>query len=300
MMPSLASLSLNSIALTVTGSVFRLSMRSVTRKRCGEEDGSAATVSTVMRGGTIGGFLAAIAGWLRQKTREHAHCHQTPHVTLRPRDARAPMMRQSPPSFTDPSPGLAPTVRRPVRCHRRILVRVPEPKHDAVPHHGERWRVYTSLLAFGRSILMRNQPARRVAIIGGVRIPFCRAHTAYARASNQDMMTAVLQGLVKRYGLEGQTLGDVSLGAVIKHSRDYNLARESTLSSGLAPQTPAFDVQRACGTSLTATILIATKISTGLIDVRHRGRHRHHQRHPDRVHGSLPPAAASRARAAAR
>jgi acetyl-CoA C-acetyltransferase len=113
---------------------------------------------------------------------------------------------------------------------------------------------------------MRNQPARRVAIIGGVRIPFCRAHTAYARASNQDMMTAVLQGLVKRYGLEGQTLGDVSLGAVIKHSRDYNLARESTLSSGLAPQTPAFDVQRACGTSLTATILIAAKISTGLID----------------------------------
>jgi acetyl-CoA C-acetyltransferase len=113
---------------------------------------------------------------------------------------------------------------------------------------------------------MRNQPARRVAIIGGVRIPFCRAHTAYARASNQDMMTAVLQGLVKRYGLEGQTLGDVSLGAVIKHSRDYNLARESTLSSGLAPQTPAFDVQRACGTSLTAAILIATKISTGLID----------------------------------
>lgn len=113
---------------------------------------------------------------------------------------------------------------------------------------------------------MRNQPARRVAIIGGVRIPFCRAHTAYARASNQDMMTAVLRALVKRYGLEGQTLGDVSLGAVIKHSRDYNLARESTLSSGLAPQTPAFDVQRACGTSLTATILIATKISTGLID----------------------------------
>ena len=113
---------------------------------------------------------------------------------------------------------------------------------------------------------MRNQPARRVAIVGGVRIPFCRAHTAYARASNQDMMTAVLQGIVKRYGLEGQTLGDVSLGAVIKHSRDYNLARESTLSSGLAPQTPAFDVQRACGTSLTATILIGAKISTGLID----------------------------------
>src|SRR5882672_4249405 len=113
---------------------------------------------------------------------------------------------------------------------------------------------------------MRNQNSRRVAVIGGVRIPFCRAHTAYAHSSNQDMMTAVLQALVAKYGLRNQRLGDVSLGAVIKHSRDYNLAREATLSSGLAPQTPAFDVQRACGTSLTATILIATKISTGLID----------------------------------
>jgi acetyl-CoA C-acetyltransferase len=113
---------------------------------------------------------------------------------------------------------------------------------------------------------MRNQPARRVAIVGGVRIPFCRAHTAYARCSNQEMMTAVLRALVGRFGLEGQTLGDVSLGAVIKHSRDFNLARESTLSSGLAPETPAFDIQRACGTSLSAAILIGSKISTGLIE----------------------------------
>ncbi len=113
---------------------------------------------------------------------------------------------------------------------------------------------------------MRNQPARRVAIVGGVRIPFCRAHTAYARCSNQEMMTAVLRALVARYALEGQTLGDVSLGAVIKHSRDFNLARESTLSSGLAAETPAFDIQRACGTSLSAAILIGSKISLGLID----------------------------------
>jgi acetyl-CoA C-acetyltransferase len=113
---------------------------------------------------------------------------------------------------------------------------------------------------------MRNQPARRVAIVGGVRIPFCRAHTAYAHCSNQDMMTAVLRALVTRFGLEGQTLGDVALGAVIKHSRDFNLARESALSSGLAPETPAFDIQRACGTSLSAAILIGSKISTGLID----------------------------------
>src|SRR5688572_10672020 len=113
---------------------------------------------------------------------------------------------------------------------------------------------------------MRGQQARRVAVIGGIRIPFCRAHTAYAHCSNQDMMTTVLQALVARYSLSGQRLGDVSLGAVIKHSRDFNLARESTLSSGLAPETPAFDIQRACGTSLSAAILIGSKISTGLID----------------------------------
>jgi acetyl-CoA C-acetyltransferase len=113
---------------------------------------------------------------------------------------------------------------------------------------------------------MRNQQARRVAVVGGVRIPFCRAHTAYARCSNEDMMTAVLRALVARYELAGERLGDVALGAVIKHSRDFNLARESTLSSGLAPETPAFDIQRACGTSLSAAIIIGTKISTGLID----------------------------------
>ena len=107
---------------------------------------------------------------------------------------------------------------------------------------------------------------RRVAVIGGIRIPFCRAHTAYARCSNQDMMTAVLRALVARHSLAGQRLGDVSLGAVIKHSRDFNLARESTLSSGLAPETPAFDIQRACGTSLSAAIIIGSKIATGLID----------------------------------
>ncbi|HVS25511.1 MAG TPA: acetyl-CoA C-acetyltransferase [Gammaproteobacteria bacterium] len=113
---------------------------------------------------------------------------------------------------------------------------------------------------------MNGQGIRRVAVIGGIRIPFCRAHTAYARASNQDMMTAALRALVRRFGLEGEKLGDVSLGAVLKHSRDFNLARESTLSSGLAPETPAFDIQRACGTSLSAAILIGSKVATGLID----------------------------------
>jgi acetyl-CoA C-acetyltransferase len=113
---------------------------------------------------------------------------------------------------------------------------------------------------------MRNQVARRVAIIGGVRIPFCRANTVYTHSSNLEMMTAVLRALVARYGLTGERLGDVSLGAVIKHSRDWNLARESTLSSGLAAETPACDIQRACGTSLSAAILIASKISVGMMD----------------------------------
>ncbi|MGE4657310.1 MAG: acetyl-CoA C-acyltransferase, partial [Gammaproteobacteria bacterium] len=114
---------------------------------------------------------------------------------------------------------------------------------------------------------MRNQPARRVAILGGARIPFCRAYTEYSSYSNFDMMSAVLRALVKKYDLKGEKLGDVSLGAVIKHSRDWNLARESVLSSGLAAETPAFDLQRACGTSLSATILMASKISVGLMEV---------------------------------
>lgn len=113
---------------------------------------------------------------------------------------------------------------------------------------------------------MRNQPARPVAIVGGVRIPFCRAHTAYRRCSNLDMMSAVLKQLVQQFNLTGEKLGDVSLGAVLKHSRDWNLARESVLSSGLAPETPAFDIQRACGTSLSAAVLLASKISTGLME----------------------------------
>ncbi len=113
---------------------------------------------------------------------------------------------------------------------------------------------------------MRNQPARRVAIVGGLRTPFCRAHSAYAECSNQDMLSAVLAGLVVKYDLHGVKIDDVSAGAVIKHSRDYNLTRESVLSCGLAPETPAFDVQRACGTSLSTAVLLASKISTGLMD----------------------------------
>jgi acetyl-CoA C-acetyltransferase len=108
---------------------------------------------------------------------------------------------------------------------------------------------------------------RRVAIIGGVRIPFARAYTAYASASNQDMLTAALRGVVERFKLQGERLGDVAAGAVIKHSRDYNLVRESVLSSGLDPQTPGLDMQRACGTGLEAAIDIGNKIALGQIEV---------------------------------
>lgn len=107
---------------------------------------------------------------------------------------------------------------------------------------------------------------RRVAILGGLRIPFARSYTAYAGASNQDMLTAVLRGLVERFKLQGERLGDVAAGAVIKHTKDYNLVRESVLSSGLDPQTPGLDLQRACGTGLEAAIDIGNKIALGQIE----------------------------------
>lgn len=107
---------------------------------------------------------------------------------------------------------------------------------------------------------------RRVAIVGGVRIPFARSMGAYAEASNQAMLGFTLKTLVERFGLKGQVLGDVAAGAVLKHSQDFNLTRESVLDSGLAAETPAFDVQRACGTSLDTAILIGLKIAAGQID----------------------------------
>jgi acetyl-CoA C-acetyltransferase len=107
---------------------------------------------------------------------------------------------------------------------------------------------------------------RRVAIIGGSRIPFARSHGAYARVGNAEMLTAALQGVVSRFALDEVRLGEVAAGAVIKHSRDFNLARECVLGTTLDPHTPAFDLQRACGTSLEAAIGIANKIALGQID----------------------------------
>ena len=107
---------------------------------------------------------------------------------------------------------------------------------------------------------------RRVGVIGGVRIPFCRNNTAYADVGNFGMSVKVLGALVERFGLHGVELGEVAAGAVIKHSADWNLAREAVLSSGLAPTTPGITTARACGTSLDNTIIIANKIACGQIE----------------------------------
>ena len=108
---------------------------------------------------------------------------------------------------------------------------------------------------------------RRVAVIGGNRIPFARSNGVYADVSNQEMLTAALDGLAARFGLEGQRVGEVVAGAVLKHSRDFNLARECVLGSTLSPTTPAIDIQQACGTGLQAVIQVANKIALGQIEV---------------------------------
>jgi acetyl-CoA C-acetyltransferase len=107
---------------------------------------------------------------------------------------------------------------------------------------------------------------RRAAVLGGNRIPFARSNGRYARASNQAMLTAALDGLVARFGLQDERLGEVAAGAVLKHSKDFNLTRESVLGSRLAPTTPAYDVSQACGTGLETTILVANKIALGQVE----------------------------------
>jgi acetyl-CoA C-acetyltransferase len=111
-----------------------------------------------------------------------------------------------------------------------------------------------------------NENTRPVAILAGNRIPFARSNGPYAKASNQDMLTTALDGLVERTGLAGERLGEVAAGAVLKHSRDFNLTRESVLGTKLAPETPAYDVGQACGTGLEAAILVANKIALGQVD----------------------------------
>ena len=113
---------------------------------------------------------------------------------------------------------------------------------------------------------MADQPVRHAVIIGGNRIPFARSNTAYANVSNQDMFTAALEGLVARFGLQGQRIGAVSGGAVLKHSKDFNLMRECVLGSSLDAATPAYDVQMACATGMEAIGSLANKIKLGQLD----------------------------------
>src|SRR4051794_15152603 len=108
--------------------------------------------------------------------------------------------------------------------------------------------------------------ARPVAILGGNRIPFARSNGPYADASNQDMLTATIDGLVARFGLQDDRVGEVVAGAVLKHSRDFNLARECVLGSALPSDTPAFDIQQACDTGIQAAIAVASGIALGRVD----------------------------------
>lgn len=113
---------------------------------------------------------------------------------------------------------------------------------------------------------MTSSSPRKVAILGGNRIPFARSNKEYSSASNQDMLTSTINGLVARYGLQGEKLGMVVAGAVLKHARDFNLTREVVLGSALDNETPAFDLQQACGTGLAAAVQVADAISLGRID----------------------------------
>src|SRR5260221_11322075 len=105
------------------------------------------------------------------------------------------------------------------------------------------------------------QIPRRVAILGGARIPFARANSAYSEVGNQDMLTAVFKSLVDKDSFKGERVGEVAAGAVIKHSRDWNLARESTLGSGPHPTTPGYDLQRACGPSPSASLQLGYRVA---------------------------------------
>src|SRR5438876_8418060 len=111
-----------------------------------------------------------------------------------------------------------------------------------------------------------NPHTRRVVVLGGIRIPFARQNGPYARASNQDMLTATLEALISKFSLEDEALGEVAAGGVLKHPRDFNLTRECVLGTRLNPHTPAYDVQQACGTGLEAAILVANKIALGQIE----------------------------------
>jgi acetyl-CoA C-acetyltransferase len=113
---------------------------------------------------------------------------------------------------------------------------------------------------------MADREMRRIAVLGGVRIPFCRSHTAYAELTNLDMLTAALTGLADRFGLHGVHIDEVVGGAVVTHAKDWNLAREAVIGSPLKPTTPGITMMQACGTSLQGALGLAAKIATGQIE----------------------------------
>jgi acetyl-CoA C-acetyltransferase len=113
---------------------------------------------------------------------------------------------------------------------------------------------------------MTGQELKRVAVLGGSRIPFCRSHTAYAELSNLDMLSQALAGLIERFSLQGAHIDEVIGGAVVTHAKDWNLAREAVIGSALAPTTPAITMMQACGTSLQGALQLGAKIATGQID----------------------------------
>jgi acetyl-CoA C-acetyltransferase len=111
-----------------------------------------------------------------------------------------------------------------------------------------------------------SQELRRIAVIGGSRIPFCRSNSFYSEKTNMDMLSATIQGLVDRFGLDGKQLDEVIAGAVTTHAKDWNLAREALLSTSLSPLTPGITLQQACGTSLQGAMIIGAKIASGQIE----------------------------------
>ncbi len=113
---------------------------------------------------------------------------------------------------------------------------------------------------------MSSESIRRIAIVGGSRIPFCRSNTFYADQSNMDMLSSAIEGVVQKYGLSGVKIDEVVAGAVTTHSKDFNLAREALLSTSLSPLTPGITLQQACGTSLQAALMSGAKIAAGQIE----------------------------------
>ncbi|QIO05705.1 acetyl-CoA C-acetyltransferase [Acinetobacter shaoyimingii] len=144
----------------------------------------------------------------------------------------------------------------------------PREKNTASTSKSESSKTSTSTpISAQQDKTMSQNTVRRVAILGGNRIPFARSNGAYFKATNSDMLTAALNGLVERFNLQGQRLGEVVAGAVLKHSRDFNMTRECVLDTQLAPETPAYDIQQACGTGLQAAFAVANKIALGQIEV---------------------------------